>query len=133
MPPAVPVEDQRLAAGQDTAAEADLGAAQGGEAVVGGEARAGEALREERREGLGGQLAGRTTEAWVTPAGARGGGRVETGEAAGQREKKKKKKKKVKDVKGGKEDGDNESPLINDDHNTTGLILNGDWRCEALG
>lgn len=43
------------------------------------------------------------------------------------------KKKKVKDVKGGKEDGDNESPLISDDHNTTGLILNGDWCCEALG
>lgn len=75
MPPAVPVEDQCLAAGQHAAAEADLGAAEGGEAVVGGEARAGETLREERREGLGGQLAGRTAEAWVAPAGSKEGER----------------------------------------------------------
>lgn len=125
MPPAVPVEDQSLAAGQDAAAEADLGAAQRREAVVGREARTGEALGEERREGLRGQLAGRTAEARVTPASRKEGG----GRGRGtEREK----KKKVKGVKGGKEDRDNESPLINDDHNTSGLILNGDWCCEAL-
>ena len=64
--PAVPVEHQGLAAGQHPAAEADLRPAKRGEAVVGGEARAGETLRQESREGLGGKLAGRTTEAWVT-------------------------------------------------------------------
>lgn len=88
MPPAVPVEDQRLAAGQHAAAKADLGAAKGGEAVVGGKARAGETLGEERREGLGGQLAGRTAEAWVTPAGRREGVR-EGRKEEGQRVKKK--------------------------------------------
>lgn len=31
-----------------------------------------------------------------------------------------------------KEDRDNESPLINHNHNTIGLILNGDWCCKAL-
>lgn len=66
MSPAVPVEDQGLAAGQHPAAKADLGPAERGEAVVGGEAWAGETLGQERREGLGGELAGRATEAWVT-------------------------------------------------------------------
>lgn len=94
VPPAVPVEDQRLAAGQDAAAEADLSAAQRQEAVVGGEARTGETLGEERREGLRGQLAGRTAEAWVAPArrgksGARGGGT----------EREREREKKVKGVK----------------------------------
>lgn len=65
MSPAVPVEDQGLAAGQHPAAEADLGPTQRGEAVVGGEARAGEALRQERRERLGGELAGRAAESGV--------------------------------------------------------------------
>lgn len=66
MSPAVSVEDQGLATRQNPTSEADLGAAERGEAVVGGEARAGETLRQERREGLGGQLTGRTAEARVT-------------------------------------------------------------------
>ena len=67
--PAVPVEDQGLATGQHPAAEADLRPPQGGEAVVGGEARAGEALRQEGREGLGGQLTRRAAEPGVTSGG----------------------------------------------------------------
>lgn len=98
MPPAVPVEDQRLAAGQHAAAEADLGTAEGGEAVVGGKARAGETLGEERREGLGGQLAGRTAEAWVTPAGRWGGGEMggKEGGREGRKEEGRRMKKKRK-------------------------------------
>lgn len=46
------VEDQGLAAGQDPAAEADLGPADGVKAVVGGEAGAGEALGDEHGKGL---------------------------------------------------------------------------------
>lgn len=42
--PAVSVEDQGLAARQHPAAKADLGPSERGEAVVGGEARAGEAF-----------------------------------------------------------------------------------------
>lgn len=49
---AVLVEDQRLPAGQHAAAKADLGPADGVEAVVGGEAGAGEALGDEHGEGL---------------------------------------------------------------------------------
>lgn len=64
--PAVSVEDQGLAAGKDPTSKTDLGSAEGGEAVVGGEARAGETLREECREGLGGKLTGWTAETWVT-------------------------------------------------------------------
>lgn len=50
------VEDQGLAAGQDPAAEADLGPPDGVKVVVGGEAGAGEALRDEHGEGLRGRL-----------------------------------------------------------------------------
>ena len=73
--PAVPVEHQGLAAGQHPAAEADLGPPQRREAVIGGEARAGEALRQEGREGLGGQLTRRTAEPRVTSG--RGGAQEE--------------------------------------------------------
>lgn len=66
MSPAVSVEDQGLAAGKDPTSKTDLGSAEGGEAVVGGEARAGETLREKSREGLGGKLTGWTAETWVT-------------------------------------------------------------------
>lgn len=50
--PPVLVEDQGLAAGQDPAAKADLGPTDGVEAVVGGEAGAGEALGDEHGESL---------------------------------------------------------------------------------
>lgn len=83
MSPAVSVEDQGLPAGQHATTEADLGTTERGEAVVGGEARAGEALRQERREGLGGELTGRTTEARVTSGGERGRER-ERGEVGGK-------------------------------------------------
>lgn len=66
MSPAVSVEDQSLAAGQHPTAEADLSPAERREAVVGGEAWAGETLRQECWEGLGGELTGWTTKSWVT-------------------------------------------------------------------
>lgn len=44
MSPAVSVEDQGLAAGQHPTAKADLGPTERGEAVVGGQARTGEAF-----------------------------------------------------------------------------------------
>lgn len=44
MSPTVPVEDQSLATGQHPAAKADLSPTKRGEAVVGGEAWAGETL-----------------------------------------------------------------------------------------
>lgn len=50
--PPVLVEDQRLATGQDAAAKADLGSTDRVKIVVGGEAGAGEALRDEHGEGL---------------------------------------------------------------------------------
>lgn len=65
MSPAVSVEDQGLAARQHPAAKADLGPAERGEAVVGREARAGEALGQERRERLGCELTGGAAEARV--------------------------------------------------------------------
>ena len=52
LPPPILVEDQGLAAGQDPAAEADLSPPDGVKVVVGGEAGAGEALRDEHGEGL---------------------------------------------------------------------------------
>lgn len=64
--PAVSVEDQGLATRQHPTSKADLGPTERGEAVVGGEAWAGETLRQERRECLGGELTGRTAEARVT-------------------------------------------------------------------
>lgn len=50
--PPILVEDQGLAAGQDPAAEADLSPPDGVKIVVGREAGAGEALRDEHGEGL---------------------------------------------------------------------------------
>lgn len=64
--PAVSVEDQGLATRQHPTSKADLGPTERGEAVVGGKAWAGETLRQECWEGLGGQLTGRTAEARVT-------------------------------------------------------------------
>lgn len=69
MSPAVSVEDQGLATCQHPTSKADLGPTERGEAVVGGEAWAGETLRQERRECLGGKLTGRTTETRVTSDG----------------------------------------------------------------
>lgn len=69
MSPAVSVEDQGLAARQHPTAKADLGPTERGEAVVGGEARTGEAFGQERRESLGGELTGWATEARVTSNG----------------------------------------------------------------
>lgn len=90
MSPAVAVEDQGLAAGQHAAAKADLGPAQRREAVVGGEARAGEALRQERRERLRGQLTRRPTETWITPVGGgKGRGEKRGDEGEGERQKEK--------------------------------------------
>lgn len=66
MSPAVSVEDQGLAARQHPTAKADLGPPERGEAVVGGEAWAGETFGQERRECLGGELTGRATESRVT-------------------------------------------------------------------
>lgn len=65
--PAVSVEDQGLATRQHPTSKADLGPTERGEAVVGGEAWAGETFRQERWECLGGELTGRTAEARVTP------------------------------------------------------------------
>lgn len=70
--PPVLVEDQSLPAGQDATAEADLGPADGVEAVVGGEAGAAEALRDEHGEGLRRRLTRRPREAGVAPAGEEG-------------------------------------------------------------
>lgn len=70
--PPILVEDQSLPAGQDSTAEADLGPADGVEAVVGGEAGAAEALRDEHGEGLRRRLARRPREAGVAPAGEEG-------------------------------------------------------------
>lgn len=66
MSPTVPVEHQSFATGQDPAAKADLSPTKGREAVVGGEAWAGETLWQESWEGLGGKFTGWTTKAWVT-------------------------------------------------------------------
>lgn len=41
--------------------------------------------------------------------------------------------KKSEGYKREKEDRDNENPLINYNHHTTGFILNGDWCYKALG
>lgn len=66
MSPAVSVEDQSFATCQHPTSKADLSPTERGKAVVGGEAWAGETLRQERRECLGGELTGWTAEAWVT-------------------------------------------------------------------
>lgn len=71
MSPAVPVENQRFAAGKHAAAKADLRPTKWGEAVVGGEARAGKTLRKESWKSLGGKLTSWTTEARVTPEKSR--------------------------------------------------------------
>lgn len=67
--PAILVEDQGLATGQHPTAKADLGAPDGVEVVVGGKAGAGEALRDEDREGLRCHLTCWARKAGVTPAG----------------------------------------------------------------
>lgn len=69
---AVPVEDQSLAAGKHSTSKADFSPTKRGEAVVGGEAWAGETLREESWESLGCQLTSWTTEAWITSGWQRG-------------------------------------------------------------
>lgn len=70
--PPILVEDQGFAAGQDPTAEADLGTTDGVEAVVGGEAGAGEALGDEHGEGLRRCLTRRPRKTRVTPAGQEG-------------------------------------------------------------